>query len=272
MPQGPIESGYYDDIDPSALTDFSDALAPYGSWLNDPTYGLVWVPSPSVVGRDFRPYVTAGRWTYDNGAWTWLSDYPWGWAPFHYGRWVGVAGVGWEWVPGRRYAGAWVDWRVGNDYIGWAPLPPQWIWRGGTVAPVAVAPSTPYSFIRRENVFAGRVAPYVVMGNAYVSRTVPYRQVAPPAYAARAYTGPPPAAIGFPPSRVRRPSPRDYGLTHAIRYARPATAVPLGARPPSVVQPQRLPRPGAASPQPMTPSPARPSGPTNTAPPARRIR
>jgi hypothetical protein len=30
--------------------------------------------------------------------WTWVDDAPWGFAPFHYGRWVVVGGV-WGWVP-----------------------------------------------------------------------------------------------------------------------------------------------------------------------------
>jgi len=51
------------------------------------------------------------------------SNYPWGWAPFHYGNWV-YADAGWCWVPGRVWAPAWVDWRYGNGYVGWYPLPP----------------------------------------------------------------------------------------------------------------------------------------------------
>jgi hypothetical protein len=98
----------YDDTDPSALTDFRGALDPYGSWGQDPTYGTVWVPSQSVVGDDFTPYVTAGHWVYDDD-YTWVSDYDWGWVPFHYGRWVYGPSFGWGWVPGRRYAPAWVS-------------------------------------------------------------------------------------------------------------------------------------------------------------------
>ena len=35
----------YEDTDPSALTDFHTALASHGTWVEDPTYGTVWVPS-----------------------------------------------------------------------------------------------------------------------------------------------------------------------------------------------------------------------------------
>ena len=59
------DSAGYADTDPAALTDFHSTLEPYGTWTDDPTYGTVWVPSPSVVGEDFSPYVSAGHWVYD---------------------------------------------------------------------------------------------------------------------------------------------------------------------------------------------------------------
>jgi hypothetical protein len=31
---------------------------------------------------------------------TWVSADPWGWAPYHYGRWFNRAGYGWLWYPG----------------------------------------------------------------------------------------------------------------------------------------------------------------------------
>src|SRR5689334_7019945 len=53
-----------------------------------------------------------------------MSDYSWGWAPFHYGRWFQHATLGWCWRPDR----VWDPWRVcrrqSGDYGGWAPLPP----------------------------------------------------------------------------------------------------------------------------------------------------
>src|SRR5262245_14629037 len=52
----------YNDRDPSALTDFSAELEPYGYWRDDPTYGRVWVPHARVVGPEFAPYVTSGHW------------------------------------------------------------------------------------------------------------------------------------------------------------------------------------------------------------------
>ncbi len=141
----------YSDSDPSALTDFRGALDPYGSWQDDPNYGTVWTPSPSVVGDDFAPYVSGGHWTYDDyDNWSWVSDYDWGWAPFHYGRWA-YLGTRWGWIPGRRYAGAWVSWRTGYDgydYLGWAPLPPAWGWRGGLPLRARVRPGRAVCLLR----------------------------------------------------------------------------------------------------------------------------
>ena len=47
-----------------------------------------------------------------------------GWAPFHYGRWY-RSHRGWAWVPGTRWAPAWVHWRECSTHYGWAPLPPS---------------------------------------------------------------------------------------------------------------------------------------------------
>src|SRR6186997_473397 len=41
---------------------FDQALSPYGDWLVVPQYGRVWRPRAEVVGADFRPYTTGGRW------------------------------------------------------------------------------------------------------------------------------------------------------------------------------------------------------------------
>jgi hypothetical protein len=38
---------------------------------------------------------------------------------------VNIDGLGWVWVPGTRWAPAWVSWRSGDGYYGWAPLPPD---------------------------------------------------------------------------------------------------------------------------------------------------
>ncbi len=106
-----------------SLQVFYDQLAPYGTWINDPYYGYVWVPA---VDAGFRPYYSNGYWAYTDYGNTWVSYYDWGWAPFHYGRWTYDAYYGWIWVPDTVWGPAWVGWRSSNDYYGWAPLAPGW--------------------------------------------------------------------------------------------------------------------------------------------------
>ena len=100
---------------------FYHELAPYGNWINTPEYGQVWIPN---VARGFQPYQTRGHWVMTEYGNTWVSDYVWGWAPFHYGRWYLDNHYGWMWVPGSEWGPAWVAWRSGGRYYGWAPLPP----------------------------------------------------------------------------------------------------------------------------------------------------
>ncbi|HXU44926.1 MAG TPA: DUF6600 domain-containing protein [Thermoanaerobaculia bacterium] len=101
---------------------FYDELAPYGDWRQDTSYGWAW--SPRHVSSDWRPY-TEGRWVDSDYGWTWVSDEPYGWATYHYGRWVFDPDYGWLWIPGSVWAPAWVSWQHGDGYVGWAPLPPQ---------------------------------------------------------------------------------------------------------------------------------------------------
>jgi hypothetical protein len=237
------DSGGYADTDPSALSDFRSTLEPYGTWSDDPSYGTVWVPSSSVVGSDFTPYVSAGHWAYDSD-YAWVSDYDWGWAPFHYGRWVYAAGPGWEWVPGRQYAGAWVSWRYGVDdwaYVGWAPLAPTWCWRGGAAVGIGFVPRAPYTFVGTGELFAPRVGARVVAGaqvGVVASHTQPYvpgsagggRVAARPAVG-----GPSPAMLHLPADAVSHVASDNRGMMQARAFARPSTAVALGARAPQGV-------------------------------------
>lgn len=100
---------------------FYDNLAQYGNWIQRPNHGWVWTPRD--VSASWRPY-QAGHWVWSDQGWTWLSDEPYGWATYHYGRWYQDPEIGWAWVPGTDWAPAWVSWQEGNDYVGWAPLPP----------------------------------------------------------------------------------------------------------------------------------------------------
>jgi hypothetical protein len=101
---------------------FDESLAPYGDWLDHARFGRVW--APRNVERGWRPYMH-GRWEYTDYDWTWVSDEEWGWATDHYGRWFLDPDEGWLWIPGDEWAPAWVAWRDGGGYVGWAPLPPE---------------------------------------------------------------------------------------------------------------------------------------------------
>jgi hypothetical protein len=117
-------------IEISSSADFYQPLSSYGAWVDVSTYGRCW--HPSRLDRAWRPYTT-GYWQRTDVGWYWVSDEPWAWACYHYGSWVYDSYYGWVWIPGTEWAPAWVSWREGGDYIGWAPCGP-----GGAVA---VSPS-----------------------------------------------------------------------------------------------------------------------------------
>jgi len=117
---GPKTYAQYDDSYVS-YNDFYENLAPYGQWIEDPQYGYVWSPNEDA---SFRPYYSNGHWVMTDYGNTWVSDYPWGWACFHYGRWTYDPYYGWLWIPGSNWGPAWVSWRYGEGYYGWAPLGP----------------------------------------------------------------------------------------------------------------------------------------------------
>ncbi len=108
----------------SGYSTFYTKLEPHGAWLETADYGYVWQPREAESSQSWRPY-TNGRWVYTDAGWTWISEEPFGWATYHYGRWTRLRGIGWVWVPGQQWAPAWVSWRKSNDYVGWAPLPPE---------------------------------------------------------------------------------------------------------------------------------------------------
>jgi hypothetical protein len=103
-----------------------------GTWRDTPEYGHVWVPTSVAPG--WAPYHN-GHWAWvEPWGWTWVDDAPWGFAPFHYGRWVAFDGY-WGWAPGPYYvrpyyAPALVAWfggpfGVGFGFgggFGWCPL------------------------------------------------------------------------------------------------------------------------------------------------------
>jgi hypothetical protein len=123
------------------MTGYAD-LDRYGSWRSDPEYGTVW--APAAVGPNWVPY-SDGSWVwFEPWGWTWVDNAPWGYAPFHYGRWVYV-NHRWCWAPGRRehrsvWSPALVGWVGGAGWSagfkfnnrhqalparGWYPLSPH---------------------------------------------------------------------------------------------------------------------------------------------------
>lgn len=117
-------------------------LDAYGDWHQEAEYGYVW--RPRYVSHTWAPY-RDGRWVWVSPwGWTWVDHAPWGFAPFHYGRWAYVRDY-WCWVPGPRhyrpvYAPALVGW-VGRPNVsvsvsfgsgvGWFPLGPHEIYIPG---------------------------------------------------------------------------------------------------------------------------------------------
>jgi hypothetical protein len=119
------------------MTGYED-LDRNGRWTTHPEYGAIWIPT-LVVG-DWAPY-RYGHWAFIRPwGWTWVDDAPWGFAPFHYGRWVYWRNA-WGWAPGPRvahpvYAPALVAWVGGpqvsvgvsiggSPSVGWVPLAPH---------------------------------------------------------------------------------------------------------------------------------------------------
>lgn len=117
-------------------------LAADGRWVDDASYGNVWVPDD--VGPDWAPY-RDGRWVWEESyGWTWIASEPWGWAPYHYGSWYNSPVYGWCWYPPQPAVIA--PWRpamvafiglgggsgfslgfgggFGFGQIGWVPLAP----------------------------------------------------------------------------------------------------------------------------------------------------
>jgi hypothetical protein len=131
---------------------FYESLSPYGEWFQEPSYGWCWTPYD--VSADWRPY-SDGHWEYSDYGWSWASNEPWGWASYHYGRWFFDDSYGWVWVPGTEWAPAWVAWRYGEDYVGWAPLPPAASWdasAGLAFGDANSIPSHEWCFVPRQRV------------------------------------------------------------------------------------------------------------------------
>ena len=152
-PSAPASMEVSASVNIHATADFYTPLAPAGVWVDVGSYGRCWHPSGVAVG--WRPYCE-GEWVWTDCGWYWESDEPWAWACYHYGWWVMDPVYGWIWVPGIEWAPAWVSWRVGDGYIGWAPLAPHG---------VSVSVSAPaFVFVKADH-FEGHIRPSNVIIN-----------------------------------------------------------------------------------------------------------
>ncbi len=225
------------------MTGYQD-LGGYGQWTSLPDVGPVWIPS--AVPADWAPY-RYGHWAYvQPWGWTWIDDAPWGFAPFHYGRWVDLGGR-WAWSPGERvarpvYAPALVVFLgdpgavvvgVGRPRpaVGWVPLAPH-------------EPFHPYYrasevYMRRIDVGhdgGRREADHRPPGDWANRHAVTMVPVGVPA-------GPP---AGAPPHHERQGSPDEIH-----RGGRPGAGPAPAALPTPVPQPQARPVPQPAAPAPQ---------------------
>lgn len=221
----------------------AEELDRYGEWAQSEEHGVVWIPRQVAV--DWVPY-SQGRWVWSrHWGWTWVDEMPWGFAPFHYGRWV--------------------MWR---DRWCWSPGP--WVARP-VYAPALVAWSGPGVSV---NLFLGRHAPPPRYGWAPLPWHEPYR---PPYRYSPDYwrrINPDPVTVRpapMPPTPAPRPWPRDGaqpGLGQRpdgppVRVERPRSELPAApiAQPGGAVGPG-LPRrdsepPVRAQPMPMPDAGAR---------------
>ena len=242
-----------------------DDLSAYGTWSDTSDYGQVWYPQ---VAPDWVPY-RDGQWAYvEPWGWTWVDSDPWGFAPFHYGRWVDTGGR-WGWVPGAPVAGppvyapalvtffglgAAVGVGIGAALaagrVGWFPLGPREAYRPwyhaspAYIRNVNIRHVTNITTINRNvavNNFANRRAATVVPTSAMTSsRPVGrFAQRVDPAQLAQArpLTGTQPArpaatTVGVTPVVARR-----FNLPASATAARPVApgpeirAMPVTARP-----------------------------------------
>jgi hypothetical protein len=268
------------DDDPSAVTIYRDELDPYGHWVEHARWGVVWIPSVVVVGRHFTPYRSRGHWAVDDySQWTWVSDYAWGYIVFHYGRWVWIGELQvWAWIPGRRYAPAWVVWRVGEpgwDYVGWAPMPPSWCWFGGIAVTCVYDPVWAFWFVPSVYLFHVHWHAYVLhskRAHVVARHTHIHHRHKHATGTAHGETEPPSAAA----KTARRPAsptlaeariPKTAIPKSRARVPRDARALQLEKRPASRAAPPHMTPARKATPERRTKPPAKAAPPPRTKPP-----
>jgi hypothetical protein len=236
-----------------------------GTWANVPPYGMVW--EPRTVVADWAPY-RFGHWVFiEPWGWTWVDDAPWGFAPFHYGRWAYV-GTGWGWIPGPPavravYAPALVSFHIGGGGwslnirsgapVSWVPLGPGEVWVPGFRA-------TP-GYWNRINVNNTVIVNRTVINNYYVAVRNNNTQVIENVnYVNRTVPG------------GMTTVPRET-FTRATRVQQAMVSAPVAAPPPAAAAPAGAPFRGQAGPPPSRQSIAPPPSPARmqAAPVARPV-
>jgi len=163
-----------------------------------------------------------------------VSDYDWGWAPFHYGRWVFIDGRGWSWIPGREYRGAWVSWGVddGYGYVGWYPMMPAYLWFGGVGMAYSFGIGPRWNYCGRGEIFSPVVGTRLLRGQVAVAAGA--RVHAMPSVNGMASRSPEPSKLGFSAAQVPHATGAGaQGIAKAQQFSRASTATAQGARPPS---------------------------------------
>jgi hypothetical protein len=198
--------------------------------------------------QNWAPY-RYGHWSWiDPWGWTWVDDAPWGFAPFHYGRWMHVS-RGWCWVPGPTnvrpvYAPALVAFVGGGNVslsvssgpeIGWFPLAPREVYRPWyTASP---------NYMRQVNVSNTRITNVTVINNIISNPTAAtqvnqYVNLRAP----NAVTAVPPAAMAQsqPVQRAAleiRPQTIDRSRVTQVVQVAPAQQALVGATKPAQAKP-----------------------------------
>jgi hypothetical protein len=162
-----------------SISTFYDELSPHGDWVTVGSYGHCW--RPRGIDRNWQPYLN-GEWLYTEDGWTWVSYDPWGGDPYHYGTWSRSDAYGWVWIPGTIWAPAWVTWYVGDNDIGWAPVPPSFsVGVSGYVGPPVTVSRSSYIFVpatRFVGVNVGTVRVPATQNATLLARTKPVTRFA----------------------------------------------------------------------------------------------
>ena len=225
-----------------------DDLDEHGSWRTTPDYGNVWYPRGVAAG--WAPY-HEGHWSYiEPWGYTWVDDQPWGFAPFHYGRWIWTGGA-WGWIPSPPrpergpyirpvYAPALVAWVGAGVGIAWFALGPRELYVPSYPVSPAYARNVNVSNTTVNTTVINNVYNTTVVNNKTVNVTYVNRAV-PGAIAAtstQAFTSAQPVARN--PIQVDRRAMAGAQVRPVAPAVTPTKQAVLGASRPAAVKPPAL--------------------------------